>query len=68
MAAVLETIWRAIGKTQPPTPSKAMVKFLGYHLDFSIEKAKHELGYDPQVDFVDGIKQTIAWARKTGLT
>ena len=67
-AGVLESIWMAIGKTQPPTPSKALVKFFGYHLDFSIDKAKHELGYDPQVDFADGIKQTIAWARKAGLT
>lgn len=68
VAGVLEAVWRAIGKTEPPTPSTAMVKFLGYHLDFSIDKAKHELGYDPQVDFVDAIKQTISWARKAGLT
>jgi nucleoside-diphosphate-sugar epimerase len=67
-AIVLETIWKALGITNPPTPSQAIVKFLGYNLDYSIEKARRELGYDPQVDFADGMKQTMAWARKAGLT
>jgi nucleoside-diphosphate-sugar epimerase len=39
------------------------VKFLGLNLDFSIDKARRELGYSPAVDFTDAMKQTIDWFR-----
>jgi nucleoside-diphosphate-sugar epimerase len=67
-AVAVEAIWNVLGMENPPTPSQAIVKFLGYNLDYSIEKARRELGYDPRVDFADGMKQTMAWARKAGLT
>lgn len=67
-AAVLEAVWKLLGISTPPVPSKATVKFLGYNLDYSIEKAKRVLGYDPAVDFEEGIKKTMAWAKSAGLT
>ncbi len=45
----------------PPRLTQARLKFLGLNLDFSIEKAKRELGYQPRVNFEQGIQQTIAW-------
>jgi nucleoside-diphosphate-sugar epimerase len=33
------------------------------HLDIS--KAKQELGYEPKVDFEDGVRETIMWLRRT---
>lgn len=45
----------------PPRLTQARLKFLGLNLDFSIEKAKRELGYRPRVNFDQGIKQTVEW-------
>lgn len=33
----------------------------------SIEKAKNELGYNPQIDLREGMRRSIEWCRKTGL-
>jgi nucleoside-diphosphate-sugar epimerase len=41
----------------------AQYKFLLLNLDFSIEKARRELGYRPRYTFEEGMKQTIAWYR-----
>lgn len=34
---------------------------------FSIEKARRELGYEPQVSLEDGMRRTLEWAKKEGL-
>jgi 2-alkyl-3-oxoalkanoate reductase len=66
VAAGWEWLWRTIGMDEAPLLSQATVKFLGYNLDYSIEKARRQLGYDPQVDFQDGMKATMAWFRQKG--
>ncbi len=66
-ARVLETIYRGLGKKEAPLPSMATVKFLGLNLDYSIDKARDRLGYDPQVSFDEGMDQTFAWLRAEGL-
>lgn len=45
----------------PPRLTQARLKFLGLNLDFSIAKAKRELGYQPHTSFDQGMQQTIAW-------
>ena len=67
LARIMEGTWRLLGKTEAPLLSNARIKFLGLNLDFCIDKAKRELGYDPQVAFADGMKQTIDWCREQGL-
>lgn len=37
------------------------------HRAYSIEKAKKDLGYSPQVNLREGIARTLEWARKEGL-
>jgi 2-alkyl-3-oxoalkanoate reductase len=54
---------RREGAKQAPRLTQARLKFLGLNLDFSIAKAKRELGYDPRVTFDQGMKETIAWYR-----
>ena len=34
---------------------------------YSIEKARCELGYAPQVSLEDGIRRTLAWAKKADM-
>lgn len=47
-----------------PPVTQASLKFLGLNLDFSIEKARRELGYNPRYPFEEGMKQTMAWYRQ----
>src|SRR5713226_5167804 len=63
VARILEKRARRIGKKDAPRLTQARLKFLGLNLDFSIEKAKRELGYAPRVSFDRGIQETMAWYR-----
>jgi nucleoside-diphosphate-sugar epimerase len=47
LAKTVEGIAKARGATRPPLINKARFKFLGLNLDYSIEKARRVLGYDP---------------------
>ncbi len=60
LARILETTWRALGKTEAPLVCQARIKFLGLNLDYSIDKAQHELGYAPKVDFTEGMREAVA--------
>ena len=66
LAGVLETIWRATGRRQAPILSNARIKFLGLNLDFCIDKAKRELGYQPAHDFTQAMQETIEWFSQPG--
>jgi nucleoside-diphosphate-sugar epimerase len=50
------------GRQQPPLLTRATIKFMALNLDFSIAKAKAMLGYEPQVDFQDGMRDALDWA------
>jgi 2-alkyl-3-oxoalkanoate reductase len=52
---------RLMKKLGAPRLTAAQRKFLLLNLDFSIEKAKRELGYRPRVSFEDGMRQTMAY-------
>jgi len=64
LAYVMERRARRKNSPKPPLLTQARLKFLGLNLDFSIEKAKRELGYQPRVTFEQGIQETIAWYRR----
>lgn len=66
LTAVSEKFYRLAGKKEAPLLSNARFKFLGLNLDFSIEKARRELGYKPRVTFRDGMRETIEWFRREG--
>ena len=59
VARVLESVWRWRKKDTPPILSQARIKFLGLNLDFSSERARRRLGYDPQHDFADAMATTM---------
>jgi nucleoside-diphosphate-sugar epimerase len=60
VAAVMERQARRRGSTEPPRLTQARLKFLGLNLDYSIAKAKRDLGYNPQVNFDQAMQQTMA--------
>jgi nucleoside-diphosphate-sugar epimerase len=60
----METSYRLLRKQEAPLVSKAKVKFLGLNLDFSIEKARRELGYKPRWNFLAGMQESAEWFRR----
>jgi nucleoside-diphosphate-sugar epimerase len=40
------------------------VQVLGVHQDFSIDKARSRLGFEPAVPFGDGIEKSIEWVKR----
>jgi 2-alkyl-3-oxoalkanoate reductase len=68
LAATLETLWRWRGKTEAPILSRARIKFLGLNLDFSIDKARHVLGYNPRYDFREAMTEAVEWIREESRT
>ena len=49
------------GAKKAPLFNFTRLKFMGLNLDFSIEKAKRELGYQPRVSFDEAIGETMDW-------
>ncbi len=66
-AWVMERRARRRGDPQAPRLTQGRLKFLGLNLDFSIEKAKRELGYKPHWTFEKGMAETVAWYREHGV-
>lgn len=64
MCGTFETAGKTFGFA--PVLSGARLKFMGLNLDYSIEKAKRELGYQGKTSFDDGMRQTIDWLRHEG--
>ncbi len=60
----IEGFARLFGSKKAPPLTKARIKFMTLNLDFSIDKAKRILGYEPRVDFQDGIKKALDWATR----
>ena len=48
------------GAKNPPLINKARYKFLGLNLDYSIEKARRVLGYQPRLRSKQGIERAMA--------
>ena len=55
----IERFARMRGRQTPPVLTHGQIKFLTQNLDYSIAKAKRVLGYQPRVDFQDGIVSTL---------
>lgn len=55
----MERIAKLGGQKTPPMLTQAQIKFMTLNLDYSIAKAKRMLGYQPRVDFKDGIVEAL---------
>lgn len=56
-----ESVFRKKNKPHPPRITQAKLKFAGLNLDFSIGKARTELGYSPATSFADGMQAALEW-------
>ena len=60
LATFVEGAAKLRGAQNPPLINKARYKFLGLNLDYSIEKARRVLGYQPPFTFEQGIERAMA--------
>ena len=60
-AAIMETVARARGATSPPPLNRSRLRFLYYNQRYSIDKARHELGYEPLVSYREGLPPALDW-------
>lgn len=64
-AGLLDRIGELTGLRFPV--SRKNLEFITTGRRFSIEKARRELGYEPEVTLEEGLRRTIAWYRQEGL-
>jgi nucleoside-diphosphate-sugar epimerase len=60
---VAELLWQALGrrKFSPPPVTTYGVTVLGGNQEFSIDRARRELGYEPQYDYIRGLSEGVKW-------
>ena len=58
-----ELTWRAMGRRNaaPPPVTTYGITLLGWNQEFSIEKARGELGYHPEYDIIHGVNEGVNW-------
>jgi 2-alkyl-3-oxoalkanoate reductase len=60
LAQIVEAAAKLVRAKKPPLINKARYKFLGLNLDYSIEKARRVLGYQPPFTFEEGMERAMA--------
>jgi nucleoside-diphosphate-sugar epimerase len=64
---VLEQSYRAVRRATrlqaPALLSRQAVHIMGIDQDFSNRKAREVLGWEPRVDYSEGMEATVAWLR-----
>ncbi len=60
LAVLMERRAKRKNSPVPPLVNKARYKFLGLNLDYSIEKARRVLGYDPKFTTEEGLAEAMA--------
>lgn len=67
LALALGTAAEAVGhltrSTKPPLLTRYGIQMLGGENLFRIRRARHELGFAPQISLSEGVRETIAWYR-----
>jgi nucleoside-diphosphate-sugar epimerase len=52
--------WAKVTGTAPVVTRRNIANTV-YDREFSIAKAQRELGYEPQVSFEEGVRETVEW-------
>jgi len=65
VGAMWELAYRLMGVSAAPLLTRYRASNGGRDYHFSIDKARHLLGYDPAVPFDEAVARTVAWYRGT---
>ena len=60
-AVIINYFAKLIGMKNSPNLTKFRLQAVIKHNHYSIEKAKRELGYNPQISTAEGIRKTAQW-------
>lgn len=58
---VSEVIGRAIKLRRPPHWTRYAVALIHRSTRYSVARARHQLGWEPQVDTLEGVRRSLAW-------
>jgi nucleoside-diphosphate-sugar epimerase len=61
LAFVQELIARVLRRSRPPTITRRAVYLVGRSTQYSTQRARTELGWQPRVDVREGVRRTLAW-------
>ena len=62
----MEKTWGALRIKNRPLLTRMTAELFGTDQSFPIDKARRELGYEPEVDFDEGMRRVQAWLRQIG--
>jgi len=62
----MEKIYGALRLRSRPLLTRMVAELFGTDQGFPIDKARRELGYEPQVDFDEGMRRVEAWLHEAG--
>lgn len=66
LATTFDYVGRTLNLKNPPLLSKARYKFLALNLEYSIDRAKQQLGYNPPTSFSVGMRSALDWYAQVG--
>jgi nucleoside-diphosphate-sugar epimerase len=65
LAAAAEWQAKVRGSGSPPPVTRYGVQLLGGENRFFVDRARRELGFQPEVDMAEGVQRAVAWVRAT---
>jgi nucleoside-diphosphate-sugar epimerase len=63
LGAVAESLGRLARRPQPPPVMRYGLQLLGGENRFAIGRARHELGFSPEVGLAEGVRYGVGWYR-----
>src|SRR5262249_26293667 len=61
--AILETLWKALGRTDEPRMTRFLAAQLGTSHYFNVAAARRDFGYEPKISMAEGMKKLAAWLK-----
>ncbi|MCK4276614.1 MAG: NAD-dependent epimerase/dehydratase family protein [Phycisphaerae bacterium] len=66
-AFVMEVFGHLFRKTNPPLVTRYSVWLMGRRCFFSARKAREQLGWEPTIDYEEGIERAVKWCSDNGV-
>jgi nucleoside-diphosphate-sugar epimerase len=64
---IMEGLYGLLRIPNRPLLTRLAVDIFATDLGFSIDKAREELGFQPRIDFLEGMRRVDTWLRESGL-